>query len=262
MSTTNGSGYQNVDDILKSIRSASGDQNLGPRFIAVNGRGAQPQPASGAGPGSALVKRDQFVAESADFDLPAIFKPGHQAPAEKPNIFGRLSDAWKPSPQEPERPRTVIRFEPASAQRMIEPPRAAVSSSHPAAPNEANASPNVAGLNENENVKRELPTFFDTRLNRMGQTPRSMPSSNAVARAEGRGAGEGAPMPPALADVSRNTHQSFGMEDAAAQLLRPILQQWLSENMPKIVEKALRSETDAHSADGDFARAAPRKPSD
>ena len=32
------------------------------------------------------------------------------------------------------------------------------------------------------------------------------------------------------------------MEDAAAQLLRPILKQWLTENMPKIVEKALRSE--------------------
>jgi cell pole-organizing protein PopZ len=34
-----------------------------------------------------------------------------------------------------------------------------------------------------------------------------------------------------------------GVEDAAAQLLRPILRQWLTENMPKIVEKALRDET-------------------
>jgi hypothetical protein len=33
-----------------------------------------------------------------------------------------------------------------------------------------------------------------------------------------------------------------GVEDAAAQLLRPMLRQWLSENMPKIVESALRSE--------------------
>lgn len=43
--------------------------------------------------------------------------------------------------------------------------------------------------------------------------------------------------PDAQHDVARG-----GVEDAAAQLLRPMLRQWLSENMPKIVESALRSE--------------------
>lgn len=38
-------------------------------------------------------------------------------------------------------------------------------------------------------------------------------------------------------------HQSaHPVDDAAAQLLRPMLRQWLSDNMPKIVEKALLSE--------------------
>jgi cell pole-organizing protein PopZ len=32
------------------------------------------------------------------------------------------------------------------------------------------------------------------------------------------------------------------MDGAAAELLRPMLRQWLAENMPRIVEDALRSE--------------------
>jgi cell pole-organizing protein PopZ len=32
------------------------------------------------------------------------------------------------------------------------------------------------------------------------------------------------------------------MDKAAAELLRPMLRQWLSDNMPRIVEEALRSE--------------------
>jgi cell pole-organizing protein PopZ len=31
-------------------------------------------------------------------------------------------------------------------------------------------------------------------------------------------------------------------EDALAELLRPMLRTWLAENMPKIVERALRQE--------------------
>ncbi len=32
------------------------------------------------------------------------------------------------------------------------------------------------------------------------------------------------------------------MEDTVAELLRPMLKQWLADNMPRIVEKALRIE--------------------
>jgi len=35
------------------------------------------------------------------------------------------------------------------------------------------------------------------------------------------------------------------LDKAAAELLRPMLRQWLSENMPRIVEEALRSELDS-----------------
>jgi hypothetical protein len=33
------------------------------------------------------------------------------------------------------------------------------------------------------------------------------------------------------------------LEDAVAEMLRPMLQQWLTDNMPRIVEKALKIET-------------------
>jgi hypothetical protein len=58
------------------------------------------------------------------------------------------------------------------------------------------------------------------------------------------------PQPPRLPEVASSSGglHNDGVEDTAAQLLRPILKQWLTENMPKIVEKALRSEA----GDDDF----------
>ncbi len=38
-------------------------------------------------------------------------------------------------------------------------------------------------------------------------------------------------------------HQSVRtLEDAVADMLKPLLQQWLADNMPRIIEKALRVE--------------------
>ena len=38
------------------------------------------------------------------------------------------------------------------------------------------------------------------------------------------------------------------MEDTVAELLRPMLRNWLAENMPKIVERALRKEIEDSSS--------------
>jgi cell pole-organizing protein PopZ len=46
-------------------------------------------------------------------------------------------------------------------------------------------------------------------------------------------------MQPAVTDENR---QDSAIEDAVADLLRPLLRTWLAENMPKIVERALRRE--------------------
>jgi hypothetical protein len=102
------------------------------------------------------------------------------------------------------------------------------------------AAPAPRTNDSNSDVHRVMPSFYDTRMNRMSAmaakpTPVEPPQP------------EPAPQPamvepPRLPEgpvVARNG----GVEDAAAQLLRPILRQWLTENMPKIVEKALRDET-------------------
>jgi cell pole-organizing protein PopZ len=50
------------------------------------------------------------------------------------------------------------------------------------------------------------------------------------------------PAPPPALTSSNETGLDRPMEDAVADLLRPLLKTWLTENMPKIVERALRRE--------------------
>jgi cell pole-organizing protein PopZ len=52
----------------------------------------------------------------------------------------------------------------------------------------------------------------------------------------------------ATAGVPLQTSQVRTLEDTVADLLRPMLKQWLDTNMPRIVEKALRVEL-AHKAE-------------
>ena len=234
MTIINGANNHNVDDLLSSIRTSIGDDGVPMR----------------AGPSTTFARGDGGASEDhTEFELPAIFKPGHLGHSEKhSNLFGRLSDALKqPTSTEPERSRTVIRFEPAAAGRMIEPPPAMASAqaSRPGPP----ADP-VEAVAEYNTVKREMPSFFDQRLNKLGEMTRK---ANAPAPVEPAQPTPQAPAPQALVPQPPPLRQSpppppppaeagGNMEDAAAQLLRPILKQWLTDNMPKIVEKALRSE--------------------
>jgi hypothetical protein len=230
MTIINGANNHNVDDLLSSIRTSFGDDHGSMR----------------AGPSSPFARRDGATAEdNAEFELPAIFKPGHHAPAEKSsNLFGRLSDALKPTASaEPDRSRTVIRFEPAGG-RMIEPPAPATATAQASRPGQPN-DPAEAVVAENSTVKRVMPSFFDQRLNKIGEmtrqanTPQPVEPPKPVAPPQ-----QLVPQPPPLRQQQQPPASEAGgtMEDAAAQLLRPILKQWLTENMPKIVEKALRSE--------------------
>jgi cell pole-organizing protein PopZ len=195
-----------------------------------------------AGPSVPLARREGSPSEdNAEFELPAIFKPGHNAPVEKPaNLFGRLSDALKPAAAtEPDRSRTVIRFEPAGG-RMIEPPpaRAAPQMSRPG----PQSDPAEAVAQENSTVKRIMPSFFDQRLNKLGEMTRQANTAKPVEQPKPAvPLQQLVPQPPPLRQQASG-EAGGAMEDAAAQLLRPILKQWLTENMPKIVEKALRSE--------------------
>lgn len=240
MTIINGANNHTVEDLLSSIRHSIADDSNGMR----------------QGPSSPLnhptaARRDtrSVPDESSEFELPAIFKPGHHNQhADRPNnLFGRLSDALKaPVTAEPDRTRTVIRFEPAAAGRMIEPPAVATAqASRPEQPEPPVEQP----VTDNAPVRREMPSFFDARLNRMGEMTRQANTPKPVepppappkpvqqAQAVAQQPPPLRPQPP-VAEASN----ASGLEDAAAQLLRPILKQWLTENMPKIVEKALRSE--------------------
>jgi hypothetical protein len=97
---------------------------------------------------------------------------------------------------------------------------------------------------DNDSLKRNMPTFFDTRMSRMHAMSQPAPEPEArPAPPVHRHAAAELPMPPRLPDFMPMAEDGGNVEDAAAQLLRPILRQWLSENMPKIVEKALLTET-------------------
>jgi len=222
MTTINGAKHD-VEDILASIRTSIADRSpfdLDRRDTHV----------------TTLRGRSVIAEEAVEFELPAIFKASAQPAPERPNLLGRLSEALSSSGhQEWERSRTVIPFEPAHG-RMIEPPPVVLQAVHETP---ATIADKVAA--ENDSVKRIMPTFFDTRINRMSETShvvhevRSEPVAKPVV-AE-------ASHPPRLPVGASEGASNGAVEDVAAQLLRPILKQWLTENMPKIVEKALRSES-------------------
>jgi Protein of unknown function (DUF2497) len=225
MTIINGANNHNVEDILSSIRNSMGEEHAFARAATVK----------------PFARRDGGLGdEGSEFELPAIFKPGHHATVEKAgNIFGRLGDAIKPATSpENERSRTVIRFEPAAA-RMIEPPAAMAAAQQ--SQTKPDIQPEDVVLKESTKLKREMPSFFDTRLNKLGELTRQASVPKAVEQPLSVPQALVPQQPPPLR-TSPPAEMGGEMEDAAAQLLRPILKQWLMENMPKIVEKALRSE--------------------
>jgi cell pole-organizing protein PopZ len=211
-----------VEDILASIRTSIADRS----------------------PGYGLDRRDERVRatrsrsavaeEAMEFELPAIFKTAAEPrPAERPNLLGRLSEALSSNGAQEEwdrSSRTVIPFGPAHG-RMIEPP--------PETKREPAARKNDRGAPRRQDVQRIMPTFYDTRLSRMGEMTHA---SEVVIEEPEEVVVKEAAHPPRLPELSSASGMHDGVEDAAAQLLRPILKQWLTENMPKIVEKALRGE--------------------
>ncbi|MBA2127519.1 DUF2497 domain-containing protein [Hyphomicrobium methylovorum] len=229
MTRMNGAKHD-VEDILASIRTSIADRQ--PAFDEQK-FGDRRQRAS------TLRNRNAVADEALDFELPAIFKAAAPPPSERPNLLGRLSEALSANGQpQPERrrTRTVIPFEPAHG-RMIEPPPVAFGEPNP-------QSIAVQKLStENDGIQRVMPSFFDTRLNRMGAMGRPPEPAPAPPVPEPVQHRSRAPEPPRLPEGPGVSQQpGGGIEDAAAQLLRPILQQWLTDNMPRIVERALLSE--------------------
>ena len=231
-----------VEDILASIRTSIADRSPG---YEMERREAHV---------TTLRGRSIVADEAMEFELPAIFKTSAQPAAERPNLLGRLSEVLSSNGQQDwDRPRTVIPFGPAHG-RMIEPPpvaREPVIDAKPVATAKA--------VIESDGVKRVMASFFDTRLNRMSGMSGFQAEEHVEIEVVAKQPIVEPPQPPRVPEVAASVHtgghsgahsgvHNDDVEDAAAQLLRPILKQWLTENMPKIVEKALRSE----SGDDDF----------
>lgn len=233
MTMINGAKHD-VEDILASIRTSIADRS--PMFESEKREVRI----------TTLRGRSAIADEAAEFELPAIFKSAAQPINERPNLLGRLSEALASSgSQERERSRTVIPFEPAHG-RMLEPPPVTI---EPVRENTTAAADKIAA--ENDSAKRNMTSFFDTRMNRMSAMsqpvaePRVEPAQRPTAEF---------PHPPRLPELPATADSNGGVEDAAAQLLRPILKQWLTENMPRIVEKALMNETGGDGRGGSSRR--------
>ena len=241
MTIINGATQHNVEDILASIRTSIADEGTSARSMNSEVQYTDPRRAR------------MLADEAADFELPAIFKPGHQAAPEKQKLLGRLSDALKSTtPQEPVRTRTVIPFEPNGSRTYEPAPSAPVAMAKPVSDWPPRRQPEPAPVVEE--VQRVMPTFFDTRISKLGEMSRkAFEPVQPVQQAPPPKAPPPERAPPAIPPQRQQHHPMLpegnlmhhpdgAVEDAAAQLLRPMLRQWLQENMPKIVEKALRSE--------------------
>jgi hypothetical protein len=229
-----------VEDILASIRTSIADR--APMFESER-RDVRI---------STLRGRSSIAEEAGDFELPAIFKTSAQSTAARPNLLGRLSEALASgAPQERERSRTVIPFEPVHG-RMLEPPPVAREMKPEPQPAETERDNALAEriAAQNDALKRNMPTFFDTRMSRMsGMSQPPAPEPQAPVAPPPAPSSAAAPQPPRLPGLPF-AGENGDVEDAAAQLLRPILRQWLSENMPKIVEKALLTEAGVPGTNG------------
>lgn len=218
--------------------------------------------------------------DSAEFELPAIFKAQAtpaEASAERSHLLDRLSDVLltttEAAPEAPEvteaagdaesrdNGRTIIRFEPAFTRdtRQSRDPRDAARPADAATTDGRNANADEGNqldriTKDNDSVKRVMPTFFDTRMKMLSQ-PASPPPAAAepvaatpppvpqqASHPDPYPVSPSLPMPSHALTVPADAEMDTAMDDMAAQMLRPILREWLSENMPKIVERALRSE--------------------
>ncbi len=227
MTIINGANNHSVEDILASIRTSIAEESGPARFVS----GEIQMPAY-----SATRREAQASEEASEFELPAIFKPGHHPAPERPKLLGRLSDALKStSPGDQGRLRTVIPFDPSSGGRVVDvqpqtksPSNATTAAFRPLQNplhNPAHNSPQAPGpAQDDSEPKRVMPTFFDTRVAKLGELTRQAYTPPKSV--------EPAPQPVPQPPVHRQPptlpggslvqqHTTEAIDDAAAQLLRP-----------------------------------------
>ena len=283
-------GQPSMEEILASIR----------RIIAEDPSEAVASAEQGAKSGSPAPGP---VDDSLEFELPSIFRSqsGETQQKQAPR-FNRLTDAIRGNQPEAKPGQADPQSQSGLSSLHATRPDGAVDVSHPVegqdvlqqqaspATYTSSATPTPAGTSQ-ENVKRVMAPFKDTRFAQMADSPapsvspvssplaapmpqHEAPHATGVVQPVAQPAPyAGDPMgvspptstvPPPLTQQVGSAGTAVGVpgyeaalnpgvgadamtgngsiEDATAELLRPMLRQWLTDNMPRMVEKALHIE--------------------
>ncbi len=194
---------------------------------------------------------------------PASAAPSFLAPApsSSPPVAVAAHDEKNPSDAPasltPQVPRQMVAFKDTRFRGMGAPPPAIVPSGSPSSPFEdaataalvSAAGANAAAVPEPEPAPQPYAaplTFADEQV--AEEAPASLTAAIVASypelAAEPVAADPPAPVPPPVpaAPAQSAPANAAPVEDSTADLLRPMLRQWLAENMPRMVEKALHIE--------------------
>ncbi len=175
-------------------------------------------------------KQDAQSTASARHDIAATKTSNDNDAQSKPNVADAELKLVSPSAPEPREEELTD-----AAQQVASPE------------NQAAVDPNMPPP-----IRRQAPNFFDTRMSRMTSTAQQSGLEivdtvrNVPAQA---GFVSQASVPAATGNTQKAADATSGVSDqdssvhqAAAELLRPMLKDWVGQNMPHIVEKALHLE--------------------
>lgn len=267
MTSTLKNGEHSMAEILATIRRQAAERRAAEIMRAGGGsiagddqRAIAPkQPPVGTGDAVGAEGRTDWAG-----DLPAILRPVAASSQRTARPGGRLTEALRVITSNG----TAEAATPLPAGEAL--PEASQSPRRPA-PSPSASRSIAAAPDEHSEPKREMVSFLDTRMRRMSQPPQTvvLPAAATPAAAltappadEPRAAAAGtstnsdsaaqATEPEAASrsedGLAGNDLRSEALArlpvlpDAAAELLRPVLRQWLADNMPRIVERALHME--------------------
>jgi cell pole-organizing protein PopZ len=199
-----------------------------------------PPPSPGGAPLPAQPISAQPAAPAALAPMPAP-KPAPKETALKEIVRGPLPPFFGSSPE-------TSKVEVSPAPPMASVPLPGTAAVPPAAPLPA---PPVARAAEAEPQRGAAPVRPSTPAREVlanGKAGSSLPVQPAAASATPAAA------PPIGTPPAAGTPHIQGLDAMVAELLRPMLRQWIDENMPRLVSAALKAEAEAQS------RRDPRKP--
>lgn len=258
---SSGSGYagDRFDQSLSTLKLPRADvaeANGAPHFLLSNFHDATGARADDAG-------SSQQYAPAPGRPETALSTTVMAAPAEDGFTPSLSSDPVSAAPSPPQIPRQMAAFKDTRFRGMGAPPAAleplqpvvspfeaaATDALVAAADRKAETAPHLAAAEQQAGGHSVSPSFGQPSTD--ATVPVDPPSSLAAAIAASYPvmAVEAAPMEPSLhvpPPVPHTAQQPQGasapIEDSTADLLRPMLRQWLAENMPRMVEKALHIE--------------------